>query len=466
MWSHLSGLSWKRWGPVLIAAVILAVGLGYWLIGREGATAGESNGQGREKRTGVKVEVIAPKPGGIQRLCTQPGSAEPYAGAALYAKVFGQLKTLTVDIGDRVKKGDLLAEIEIPEFEAQAAKNKAKVDDAKAKLAQTEARKTEAEAEARAADASVKLATILVRAKSAFREYRERQLNRVKDLVAKKAEDQRLQDEQEDYYLSALEAENGAKEKVNAEQERAAAAQAKIGRVAADIDAAKADVEVARAELANSEVWVQYGKIRSPYDGVITQRGYLQGDFIKAGDQNGGVPIVTVASTDVLRVVIPVPDRDAPYVAAGKPAILTFDALPGVIYKTTGDNKVVVSRLAQAEDYQTRLMRVEVDVQNKDGRLKQGMYGRATLILTEGVAGAMQIPTAALATRSDGGNGTVRVVTDGKILTVPVKYGMDNGIDVEILSGLSLQDQVVMGMNVPVTDGTPVTVTNAGKTGS
>ena len=463
MWAHLSGLSWKRWGVALIATILLAAGLGYWLIVRDGSKVGESEAQARENGTGVKVQIVVPKAGGIPRLCIQPGSVEPYAGAALYAKVFGQLKTLNVDIGDRVKKGDLLAEIEIPEYEAQAAKNKAKIDDATAKLKQTEAQKAEAEAEARAADSSVKLATIMVKAKSAFRKYREGQLNRIKELVSKGAEDKRLQDEQEDYYISALEAENGAMEKVNAEQERATATRVKIMRVAADIEAAKADIEVAKAEFANSEVWVRYGKIRSPYDGVITQRGYLQGDFIKAGDQSGSVPIVTVISTDVLRVVIPVPDRDVPYVVPGKPAILTFDALPKVVYKTVGDNKVVVSRLSKAEDYQTRLMRVEVDVQNKDGRLEQGMYGRATLILTDGAPGAIHIPTAALAGRSDGGEGTVRIVRDGKIQTIPVNYGSDNGIDVEILSGLSLQDQVVTGTNVPAPDGTPVTVTNTGK---
>ena len=91
------------------------------------------------------------------------------------------------------------------------------------------------------------------------------------------------------------------------------------------------------------------------------------------------------------------------------------------------------------------------------------MYGRATIVLTEGTPGATHLPSAALTGRADGGNGEVRIVRDGKIQTVPVKYGMDNGVDVEILSGLSLQDQVVMTTNVPVTDGTPVTVTNAGQ---
>jgi RND family efflux transporter MFP subunit len=391
---------------------------------------------------------------------------EPYEAAAMYAKVFGRLKTLTVDIGDRVKKGQLLAEIEIPEYEAQVARNKAKVDDAKAKLTQTEAQKTEAEAEVRAADSSVALAAIIVKAKTAFKQYRQKQLDRVKELVANKAEDQRLQDEQEDYYLSALEAENAAKEKINAEQERAAAARAKVQRVDADIKVAKADIEVAQAELANSKVWVEYGRILSPFDGVVTQRGYLQWDFIKSGDQSGNTPILTIASTDVLRVVIPVPDRDVPFIERGKPAILTFDALPGVTYKTEGSNKVVVSRLAQSEDYQTRLMRVEVDVQNKDGRIKQGMYGRAIIILTEGDPHAIQIPSSALTGRADEGKGKARIVKDGKIQTVDVEYGADNGINVEILSGLSLQDQVVTETNVPVADGTPVTVTNIPKANS
>ncbi len=456
---HPSGLAWKRWGMILGAAIVIAGGLLYFFLVRDDASADDTNGKTRENRNGIKVEVTLPKPGGIPRLVTQPGSVEPFLGAALYAKVFGQLKTLRVDIGSKVKMGDLLAEILIPEREAKVLRDKSKVEDTEAKVKQSEAQKAEAEAEARAADASVELATILVKVKTAYKQYREKQLNRIKDLVAKKAEDQRLQDEQEDYYLSAFEAENAAKEKVNAEKERAEAARAKIKRVEADISAAKADVLVAKAELAESQVWVEYGKITSPYDGVITQRGYLPGDFIKTGDMSGSQPIVTVVNTDVMRVVIPVPDRDVPYIEAGQPAILTFDALEkeNITYRTVGDNKVVVSRLSNAEDFQTRLMRVEVDLRNTDGRVKLGMYGRATIILNQGAPGAVHIPSAALSGRANEGNGTVRIVRDGKIQTVPVKYGMDDGVDVEILSGLSLQDQVVVGTNVPVADGTPVT---------
>jgi HlyD family secretion protein len=457
MEGHPSGIPWGRLGIILIALIVLLGGGAYFLVTRAGAKAG-ADSPDRDIHSGVKVEVVEPKPGGIPRVCTQPGSVEPFERSEIYVKVNGRLKMLKVDIGDRVKAGELLAEIEIPELEAQAARNKAKIEDAEAKYQQTLAQRDEAQAEARAAESSEKLAAILVKAKSAFRSYRERQLNRIKDLVARKAEDQRLQDEQEDYYLSALQEENAAKEKVIAEQERVNAARVKIQRVEADIKASKAGIDVARAEWENSRVWVEYGKIVSPFDGVITQRGFFQWDFIKAGDQGGNTPVITITSTKVLRVVIPVPDRDAPFIEPGKPAELTFDALPGVIYKTAGDNKVVVSRMSNALDYQTRLMRVEVDVHNNDGRLKQGMYGQGRIFLTEGTPNAVNIPSSALVGRVNDGSGTVRVVRDGKIESIPVKYGMDNGIDVEITSVLSSKDQVVVGTNVPVKDGTPVTV--------
>jgi RND family efflux transporter MFP subunit len=464
METRASGIAWGRWGIVLVVAVAVAACLWYFLV-RGSASAEEANDPGRDTRSGVKVQTAIPRAGGLPRKSVQPASTEPYVGAALFAKVSGRLKTLKVDIGDRVRAGDLLAEIEIPELEAQVARNKARVEDAEAKLKQAEAQKTEAEAEARAAESAVKLATIMIEAKTAFKDYRKQQLERIKALVAKNAEDEKVRDEQQSYYLSALEAENAARQQVNTEQERATAARVKILRVEADIRAARADIAVAEAELATSKVWVDYGQIRAPFNGVVTQRGYLQWDFIKAGEQGGNTPILTIASTDVMRVVVQVPDRDVPYVAPGKPAILTFDALPGVVYETEGNNKVVVSRLANAEDYETRLMRVEVDVRNKDGRLKPGMYGRATIVLADGSPSAVRIPSAALVGRGEEGKGTVHVVRDGKIQTVPIKYGTDNGIDVEILSGLSTQDQVVLAANVPLKDGTPVTVTSTDKGG-
>ncbi|MDB5309191.1 MAG: efflux transporter periplasmic adaptor subunit [Gemmataceae bacterium] len=473
-----SAYRWVWW--VLAALGLAGVGAGGWYAfaqSRSTAEARHAEDADQTSGSGVAVEVVLPKPGGIQRTVTQPGTAEPFEAADLYTKVSGFLVEQPVDIGKRVEKGEVLARIAAPEHEKQVERNRAKVRLAEAKVKQMDAHKVAAEAEARAADAAIALARVMVKAKAAFRQYRERQLSRIKDLVAKHAESERLQDEQEDYYLSALEAENAARENVNTAQERAAAAHAKIAQAEADLDEAKADVGVAEAELATAQVWVDYAVIRSPYTGVITKRNFHPpgklppgsppaGAFVKSADEAGSIPLLTVERTDVLRVVIAVPDRDVPLVAPGKPAVLKFDALPDRVYQTEGDNKVVVSRVAEAEDYQTRLMRVEVDVKNTDGQLRRGMFGSATLILSPGSPGAVKIPSDALVARSgEVKKGTVRVVRDGKIQTLPVQYGMDNGVEVEILAGLDPHDQVVTRTSVPVADGTPVTVTTAGKAG-
>jgi RND family efflux transporter MFP subunit len=423
-----------------------------------------SHGLAREKRTGVKAEVITPKAGGIPRRCIQPGSAEPKDGAALFAKVSGQLKWKTKDIGERVSKGEVLAEIDIPELKKQLERDTNAIEDAKAKVEQTLKQQKETEAELLAARLSLAVAGIMVDVKTKYREYRQVQLARYRDLLPNAADEKEV-DRQEEYYLEALEEENSAREKANAEKERVDAASAKRERVHADLNAAIANVAVARAEQENSKAWVDYGTITSPYDGVITQRGFLKGDFIKAAEHGGNTPILTVMSTKAIRVVVQVPERDVPFIKTegnnpetATPAILTFTALPDVTYKTRGNNRIVVSRMDHTVDFETRLMRVEVDVPNDDGKLQQGMFGRATLILTEGTPGAIRIPSSTLVGRATGGKGTVRVVRDGKIQTVPVRYGMDDGIDVEILSGVTLQEQVVMTTNVPVTDGMPVSV--------
>ena len=165
----------KIWGRCLIGGltfILVAAGGWYLFADRKRANAGESDGNGDGGPSGVWANVVHPEAGGIPRICSQPGSVEPYANAALYAKVFGQLKKLTVDIGSQVKEGDLLAVIDIPEREADVTRNEARVRDAKAKLKQCESQKIEAEAEARAADSAVELAGILVKARTAFREYR------------------------------------------------------------------------------------------------------------------------------------------------------------------------------------------------------------------------------------------------------------------------------------------------------
>jgi RND family efflux transporter MFP subunit len=452
-----------RWWPVGIV-LALGVGIGLWYAaGRTlttTATAHEPHRPGEPAKAGgaVRVEVVRPSPGGLNRNSVEPGTVEPFESADIYAKVSGFLAEQTVDIGDRVKKGDVLAKLFVPEYEKQVARDQARVRDTEAHVKQSEARVEAARADAKAAEASVALAKAMVRAKTAYRQYREKQLNRIKELAAQKAVDARLVDEQEDFYLSALEAENQAREEVNTSQEKANAARAKIDSAQADLDAAKADVGVAQAELAKAQVFLDYTVIKAPYTGVITRRSFFPGDFIKSADQGGNTPLLAVERTDKMRVVVQVPDRDVPYIDVGDQAVVEIDALPGVTYKTDADRKVVVSRWSNAEDPATRTVRTEVDIENPDGKLRHGMYGRVTLILSTGTPGAVHIPSGALVGKAEGGRGTVRVLKDGKVHLVPVRYSLDNGVEAEIVSGLTAEDQVIVRANGPVEEGTPVTV--------
>jgi len=457
---------WLRLPLILLA--VGGIGIGGWFAvarARSTATAAEPSGHDQSNpSSAIAVDVMHPEAGGIQRVCTQPGTVEPYEAADLYAKVSGFLTEQTVDIGSRVKKDQVLARISVPEDEKQVEKDKASVKDAEAVVHQMEAHVTAAKAEAKAADVSVVYATVLVRAKTAYRQYREKQLTRFKELSKEKAIESRVVDEQEDYYLSALEAENAAREGVNKAQEQASAAKAKITQAEADLEEAKSKIDVAKAELQKAEEILKFTVIRSPYTGVVTKRSFHLGDFIKSADQGGNVPLLAVERTDLMRVVVQVPDRDVPYVSTSSTASIEIDALPGRVFDKRGKDHLMVSRWSDAEDPTTRTMRTEVDVPNPTdaehpyGILSHGMYGRATLILGKGTPNALRIPSSALVGKAEGGRGSVRVVRDGKVHNVPVRFATDSGVEVEIVSGLTANDRVITRATGTIEEGTPVVV--------
>lgn len=429
------------------------------------AKAADSPPVSSPSATAVAVEVIHPKAGGIQRICVQPGTVEPFEAADLFAKASGFLVEQSVDIGSRVKKGDVLARISVPEYEKAVQRDAARMRNSEAKVKQMEAHLAAAKAEAKAADAAVALARVMVKAKTSYRQYREKQLTRMKELAKERAIEARVVDEQEDYYLSAVEAESAAREGINAAAEKASATRAKIDQATADVDEAKSGIDVATAEWERSKVLLDYTVIKSPYTGVVTKRTFHVGEFIKSADQGGTTPCFAVERTDVMRVVVRVPDRDVPYVSLGDPAAVEIDALPGVVFETAGSKKVGVARWSDAEDPQSRTMRTEVDVPNPDGKLRHGMYGKVTLILSEGAPSAVRVPSGALVGKAEGGRGTARVVRGDAIHVVPVRFAADNGVEVEVLTGLSPEDVVVVRAAGPLEEGTPVTVGGASSTG-
>jgi len=396
------------------------------------------------------VEVVQPKPGGIDRICIQPGTVEPFESADLYAKVSGFLKD-TVDIGKQVHKGDILARLSVPEYEKQVDKDTAAVKHARAKLKQMEAHLVAAKAEAKAAEQLIAQVKIELKSKSAYRSYREKQLARIKKLDADKAIEAKLVDEETDRYEAAFEAENAAREAVTTAQLKSESAQAKVSRAEADIEDARAEIEVAQAELERAKVFLGYSIIPSPYDGVVTKRNFHPDEFIRSADASGDRrPVVAVDRTDLMRIVVQVPDRDVPFVDVGDPVEIEITALSGK--PVTG----YVARKAYAEDPDTRTMRTEIDVPNPDGRLCRNMYGRVKLNLQKGSPTALRIPSAALIGHEGVEENFVRIVRDHRVHQVPVVIGIDTGVEVEILQGLEPNDRVILRSNGPVEEGTEV----------
>jgi RND family efflux transporter MFP subunit len=395
-------------------------------------------------------------------VCLQPGTIEPFQAADLYSKVSGFLIEQKVDIGDPVEAEQVIARISVPEYVSQVKQDKADVVRAKARVDQMTAAITTAEADLGAATAVIALAQAEKKSKSSYRGYRAQQRDRFAVLVARSAIDATLADEQESQYQAAMSAELAAGEAVVAARQKEAAAKARVKQAQADLRYAEAEVDTAKARLEKSEVLLGYTVIRSPYTGVVTKRNFHPGDFVRSADAGGDrLPMLTVERTDVMRVIIQVPERDVPFVDRGDPAVIEVDALPGVVFKTRGADKVEISRMAASEDPHTRMMRTEVHVKNPGGKLRRGMYGRATLILQVGAPGAFRIPSSAMVGKTAGEKGSVRVVRNDKAYLVQVCLGADNGSEVEVLSGLTATDRIIVRASGTIDEGTVVSVSDA-----
>lgn len=444
------------WLPIGAFLVVVVAGVVWWSRspspkspGAEESASGASD-DGQER---IRVEVVHPETGGLKRTSTQIGSVHSFEYATLYAKVSGYLKWQQVDIGSRVKKGDVLAEIDDPEVLKEADRASAALTQAKAAVGQAAARVETAQADVHANEALISKAQADVASFTSKRQYREKELARYRDLLARQAVPQQIVDEYQDHFQSAQADEQAAEAAVVAAKSQMEAAKARVDQCKADLAEAKANVEVTTETLAKSRVFVDYTKILSPYTGVVTLRTYHVGDFVRSAADSAGPPLLSVARTDKMRVVTYIPDRDVPYTDLGDDAIVTLDALPGTPFPGK------VSRFSYTEEVQSRTMRTEIDLENTKGLLREGMYGVATVIL-ESNTSSLTVPTLCLTGRVEAGKSSVFVVKDGTAREVPVTLGTDNGIRVEVLKGLSREDQVITTKGA-VADGAPVTVAPA-----
>ncbi len=217
-----------------------------------------------------------------------------------------------------------------------------------------------------------------------------------------------------------------------------------------DFRARQSALSAAEANVMRLQQLQAFEKIYAPFDGVITTRNVDIGALIQAGDSNSPrAELFHMASTDKLRLFVPVPEVYANQVRTGSHITVTSDAIPDK--KFTG----TIVRNSDAIDVSSRTLNVEVDVVNTEHKLLPGQYAFIHLPIPPS-ASSMTLPSGALLFRGEGLR--VGVVRDGHVRLVPVEVGHDYGADVEITSGLAPHDQVILNPPDSLADGERVKV--------
>lgn len=444
-----------RLGWIVVAGLAIALAAGGWYYHTHGAKTAhgstadaEDATQGKSSDETIAVATVRLSKGGIVRTSTQIGTVQPFEDADLYSKVSGYLAKLHVDYGDHVKRDQLLAEIDDPEVVEDVKKAAADVLQAKAAVAQAVAFIEAAKADRDASASAIEQAVAEVARYASMSSFHTKKYARYRVLVERKAIPQQIADEEDEALESAKANELASRKTVLKVRADLLASAARVKKAEADLDEAKANVEVSEAKHARSKVFLGYTKIRSPYDGVITKRNFFRGAFIRSASDGNAIPLLTVARNDMVRVVTEVPDRDVPLTNVGDDAEITLDALGGEVLKGK------VSRFAETEDPNSRTMHTEIDLPNPKDKIRPGMYGIAKIILDTSTKSST-LPASSLVGESKGGKADVYVIKDGKAKKVQIKIGVDDGLRVEVISGVSQEDEVIANTG-SVTEGAPV----------
>ncbi len=297
-----------------------------------------------------------------------------YEQADLRARIEGYVKTWKVDIGDRVKKGELLAELYVPEREAKVLQTMAVVAQDEAGVQQAKQAVLVAEAAVRKAQINVEKAkAALLRTKANVERWKPEYARAVK-LMKEGTFDQATADQ----VLCALKAAEADAQEAEATLEAAKAGYAEVvakrGKAEADVTRAEADLKVAHAAMESSKTMLEFAQIRAPFDGVVISRNVNEGDLVGA-DGNKARPWFTVARTDLVRVVLAVPEADAVRVVRGVRALVQIPA--------RDDKKIpaTVTRTSWSIDPESKTMRAEIQLDNAENKLMPGMRANVELLL-------------------------------------------------------------------------------------
>jgi RND family efflux transporter MFP subunit len=406
--------------PVIAIALLFMTGLIPRLVGQK-----ELEQAHKETVEAIPtVQTIIAKPADTKESLVLPGNIGAIQYTTIYARVDGYLRSRMVDIGDQVKKGQLLAVIDTPTVDAQVSAARADVEKAIADLASAKAELKEAVAKEAAAKSEV------VKAK-ANNAYAEITAKRWIDLCNKGAVSQQSRDEKIRSRDTTTAEVAAAESNDKAAQEQVVAAQSNVKASSAQVDAKKADLVRASAKQS-------FQNITAPFDGVITLRKVDPGALITEGSGSSNLELFQMAHIDRLRIYVSVPQRVARYLRDGMVADILVPEYP--------ERKFIgrVTNVSGALDPNTRTRQTEIQIENQDHSLLPGMYAQVRM---EGLREAPWIRVAGtcIVAKTDGQY--VVVVDNGKARFQKVTIGRDFGNEVEIQTGLNGDEQVIVSPN-------------------
>lgn len=344
------------------------------------------------------VAVALVKRAAIANSLSLSGAFRPYQQVDVHAKVAGYIRQIFVDVGDHVRTGQVLAILEVPELNAQVAGAGADIRRDKDAI-----RRSESE---------------IQRAQSTYAAYHSAytRLKQASEARPGLIAEQELDDSM-------------AKDKEG---------EARIESARATLAESQSQLAVAQADLDRLSALEAYSHITAPFAGVVTKRYADTGALIQAGTASStqALPVVQLAEWAKLRLVVPVPESAVPQIHLGS----VVQVRVGALNRTFEGH---VARFADALDPQTRTMETEIDVENRDGTLVDGMYAETSLTLSER-DGVLTVPIQAVQ-REESGASVLMVDHEGRVQERAVKLGAEGNDLVEVLSGLSEGDQVVIG---------------------
>ena len=396
----------SRWifvGVVLAIVLALAWGVYHHMQANSAATATQQHQS--DMVPNVRVVDAKAEDGPVE--LTLPGETQPFATANIYARATGYITERRVDIGSRVKKGDLLVHISAPDLDQQ-------LEQAIATLGQVDAALLQANANVSQSEANLNLAKV--------------NLQRAQALVGQGFETLQNRDQ-----LQANQIAQGAN----------------LDAARAGVKVAEANVKAQQANIDRLKALTAFEDVRAPFDGVVTVRSVDLGTLVNA-DSSTGTAMFTVEEDDVLRVFVQVPQNSSLGIRDGLQARIGVPQMPGKTFIGT------VSRSSMSLQSSARTLTVEVDVPNEAGALRSGLYAYITLDIPR-IHPDVVLPAETLIFDQSGTR--VAVVGEGdKVRMVPIDIRRDFGTAIEVDQGPKGGDKVILSPPATLADGMKVKV--------